>query len=84
MVFSFQRKLTEMRPDRINDTENNQSNYRSPGGNNMREETFHGDLEHTSPTDSRADEKVIINHRVAHAPSVRDDESDMNNGKENI
>jgi hypothetical protein len=50
----------------------------------MREETFHGDLEHTSPTDSRADEKVIINHRVAHAPSVRDDESDMNNGKENI
>jgi hypothetical protein len=24
MVFSFQRKLTEMRPDRINDTENNQ------------------------------------------------------------
>jgi hypothetical protein len=23
----------------------------------------HGDLEHTSPTDSRADEKVIVNHR---------------------
>jgi hypothetical protein len=43
---------------------------------------MHVDLENSSPTDSRADEKVIVNDRVEHAPSLVNAVAGNNNLKE--
>jgi hypothetical protein len=57
-----------MIPERNNDSENT---LPSPGKGLSNQDyprlETHGDLEHTSPTDSRADEKVIVNYRTGHA-----------------
>jgi hypothetical protein len=49
--------------ERKNDSEHNSDRDQSPPSQTPHSFDSHGDLEHTSPTDSRADEKVIVNHR---------------------